>query len=198
MPGQYTVSVAKRVNGQLAELIPPTPFELEPLGMASLPEQNRQEILAFQKQTGELQRAVYGAYRVTQETATHMKYIKQAIDTTPGLDPNLAIEVRNVETRLQDILERFDGDPTKTRRNEPAMPGLLSRLQAVVYGHWSTTYGPTSSHRRSYEIAAEEYQAVLGDLKKLVEQDVVDLGRKLEAAGAPWTPGRGIPEWRRQ
>ena len=198
VPGQYTVSVAKRVGGQLTELVPPAPFEIEPLGMASLPEPNRQEVLAFQKRTGELQRAVYGAYRVAQETANQLKYIQQAVDTTPGLDPNLAIEARSIATRLRDILERFEGDPTKPRRNEPGMPGILSRLQAVVYGHWSTTSGPTNSHRRSYDIAAEEYQALLGDLKKLVEQDVAELGRKLEAAGAPWTPGRGIPEWRKQ
>jgi hypothetical protein len=198
VPGQYTVSVAKRADGQLTELVPPAPFEIEPLGMASLPEPNRQEVLAFQKRTGELQRAVYGAYRVAQETANQLKYIQQAADTTPGLDPNLAIEARSIAARLRDILERFEGDPTKPRRNEPGMPGILSRLQAVVYGHWSTTSGPTNTHRRSYEIAAEEYQAILGDLKKLVEQDVAELGRKLEAAGAPWTPGRGIPEWRKQ
>jgi hypothetical protein len=77
------------------------------------------------------------------------------------------------------------------------MPGILSRVQTVVYGHWSTTSGPTQSHRRSYDIAAQQYSAVLGDLQKLVEQDVPELGRKLEAAGAPWTPGRGIPQWRR-
>jgi hypothetical protein len=198
IPGQYTVSVAKRVEGELTELIAATPFSVEPLGMSSLPEKDRQEVLAFQKQTGELQRAVYGAYRVAQESADQLKYMKRATETIPGLDPGLGAEARKLELRLQDILERFEGDPTKPRRNEPAMPGILSRLQTVVYGHWSTTYGPTSSHRRSYEIAAEEYSAVLGDLKQLVEQDLVELGRKLEAAGAPWTPGRSIPEWRRQ
>jgi hypothetical protein len=165
--------------------------------MASLPEPDRQATLAFQKQTGELQRAVYGAYRVAQETAGQLKQMRQAIQTVPGIDPNLAVEARALELRLLDILERFEGDPTKPRRNEPAMPGILSRVQTVVSGHWTTSYGPTNSHRRSYEIAAEEYSALLEDLKKLVEQDVAQLGQKLEAAGAPWTPGRGIPQWRK-
>ncbi|MCU0961191.1 MAG: hypothetical protein MUF48_13910 [Pirellulaceae bacterium] len=197
IPGQYTVSFAKRVDGQLTELIPPTPFTVEALGTPSLPAPNRSEVLAFQKQTGELQRAVYGAYRVAQETADQLKHMKQAVEQTPGVDPALGVEVRNLELRLTDILERFSGDPTKPRRNEPGMPGILSRVQTVVYGHWSTTSGPTQSHRRSYDIAAQQYSAVLGDLQKLVEQDVPELGRKLEAAGAPWTPGRGIPQWRR-
>ena len=140
--------------------------------MASLPEPDRQATLAFQKQTGELQRTVYGAYRVAQETAEQLKYIRRALDTVPGVDPNLAVEARALELRLQDMLERFEGDPTKPRRNEPGMPGILSRVQTVVSGHWTTTYGPTNSHRRSYEIAAEEYGALQDELRKLVEQDV--------------------------
>ena len=138
-----------------------------------------------------------GAYQVAQDTAEQLKYIKRAIETTPSVDPNLATEARELELRLQDILERFTGDPTKPRRNEPGMPGILDRVRTVVFGHWSTSYGPTATHRRSYQIAADEFEAVLGDLKKLVEQDVAELGRKLEAAGAPWTPGRGIPNWRK-
>ena len=198
VPGQYTVSISTRLDGTLTELVPPTPFDVEPLGMASLPEPNRQATLAFQKQTGELQRAVYGAYRVAQETAEQLKYIRRALEAAPGYRSQPGCRsAAHCELRLQDILERFEGDPTKPRRNEPGMPGILSRVQTVVSGHWSSTYGPTNSHRRSYEIAAEEYGALQDDLRKLVEQDVAELGRKLEAAGAPWTPGRGIPQWRK-
>ena len=138
-----------------------------------------------------------GAYQVAQETARQLKYIKRAVEVTPGVDPELGVEARNLELRLQDILERFTGDPTKPRRNEPAPPGILDRLQTVVYGHWSTTQAPTATHRKSYEIAADEFSALLGDLTKLVETDVVALSQKLDAAGVPWTPGRGIPKWQR-
>ncbi len=103
-----------------------------------------QASLAFQQQTGELQRAVMGAYRVAQETQEQLNYIKKAIEMVPGIDPQLAVTVRKLELRLLDILERFNGDPTKPRRNEPAPPGILDRVQTVVYGHWSTTQAPTS------------------------------------------------------
>jgi len=38
---------------------------------------------------------------------------------------------------------------------------------------------------------------MLDALRKLVEGDLVALEEKLEAAGAPWTPGRAIPRWQR-
>jgi hypothetical protein len=31
-------------------------------------------------------------------------------------------------------------------------------------------------------------------LRQLIEVDLRDLERRLEAAGVPWTPGRGVPQ----
>jgi hypothetical protein len=197
MPGQYTVSLSTRVGDEVNELVGPTPFEIEPLGFSTMSDKDRQESVAFQQQTGDLQRAVMGAYRVARDTQEQLKYIKKAVEMVPGIDPQLAADARQLELRLTDILERFTGDPTKPRRNEPAPPGLLDRLQTVVYGHWSTTQAPTSTHRQCYEIAADEFAQLLGDLRKLVEKDIVALNRKLDAAQAPWTPGRGIPSWKK-
>ena len=53
---------------------------------------------------------------------------------------------------------------------------------------------PTQTQIAQYEIAAAEFQAVLRDLRRLVEVDLVRLKREMEAAGAPWTAGR-IPEF---
>ncbi len=73
----------------------------------------------------------------------------------------------------------------------------MSRIQQVVFGHWSSTSAPTATHRQNYEIAAAEFSTMLDELRTLVEGDLVALEEKLEAAGAPWTPGRAIPRWQR-
>ena len=53
---------------------------------------------------------------------------------------------------------------------------------------------PTQSHLDDYNIAAAEFADELGILRALVEVDLVKLEKDMEAAGAPWTPGR-VPEW---
>jgi hypothetical protein len=53
---------------------------------------------------------------------------------------------------------------------------------------------PTQSHMNSYNIAASEFGEQLSKLRALVEVDLAKLEKELEAAGAPWTPGR-VPEW---
>jgi hypothetical protein len=57
-----------------------------------------------------------------------------------------------------------------------------------------STYGPTLTHRQDYEIAQEEFEALLGQIKELIEIDFVNLQKNLELAGLPWTSGRPIPE----
>jgi hypothetical protein len=178
--------------------VPPVPFEVEALGVGTLPVQRRDAVLAFQRQTGELQRAVMGASRAAAEAAERLDAIKRVTDVAPGLDPALRQEARALELRLTDLREALDGDPTQARRNEPAMPGIVDRVQEVVGGHWATTYGPTQTHRRNFEVAAAAFEPVLAALRTLIETDLVALDRKLEDAGAPWTPGRGVPTWHRQ
>ena len=57
-----------------------------------------------------------------------------------------------------------------------------------------TTYGPTKTNRQDFEIAKEEFEAVHGQAKRLVEGDFVNLQKELEAAGLPWTAGRPVPQ----
>ncbi len=197
IPGQYTVSLDKYQDGQLTELVSPTPFEVETLGFSSLPPADRAASLAFQQQTGELQRAVLGAYEAAQAASEQLQYMKRAIEATPQVDQKLQQEARALELRLLDLRQKFTGDPTLPDRQEPGGPGILDRLRTVVFGHWTVTTGATQTHRRSYEIAAEQFEAVLSDLRQAVERDLVALGNKLEAAGAPWTPGRKIPNWKK-
>ncbi len=71
------------------------------------------------------------------------------------------------------------------------------RFWQIVFGHWSSTSAPMATHHRNYETAAAEFSEMLDDLRALVEGDLVALEEKLEAAGAPWTPGRAIPQWQR-
>ena len=94
---------------------------------------------------------------------------------------------------MLDINEAFSGDPTKSRRNESAYPGFRSRLRTMTSGAMGSTEGPTDTHRQQYEIIVAEYQGVAEQVSQLLDVDLPALNAKLDAAGAPWTPGRSIP-----
>jgi hypothetical protein len=193
-PGRYEVSLAKRVGGVLTPLGQSQPFETVPLGTASLSAADREALLAFQRKTARLQRAVLGTESAAGETADRIRHIKKGLDDTPGAGPELLERVRELETRLKDLRVRLSGDSTISRRNEPTPPSVARRVGRIVYGQWTSTSAPTDTNRDAYRYAAELFKPLLSDFRQLIEIDLRDLEAKMEAAGAPWTPGR-VPSW---
>jgi hypothetical protein len=43
------------------------------------------------------------------------------------------------------------------------------------------------------EIAESEFSGVKDRMERLSDSDLPALRRELDAAGVPWTPGRGVP-----
>jgi len=194
-PGSYRVALSKRVGGKLSPLAEPQAFEAAPLGGETLPPADRTKLLAFQQQTGKLQRAALGAVSAAAEAQTRIKHLKKALTDTAGVDPRLAERVREIEDRIKDIQQALSGDTTRARRNEPTPPSITARIDQVVYGHWYGISDATATHRRNYEIAAQQFAPVLERLRALILGDLVQLETAAEAAGAPWTPGR-VPSWK--
>ncbi|MFZ2492266.1 MAG: glycosyl hydrolase [Thermoanaerobaculia bacterium] len=194
-PGTYTVRLAQRVDGKVTNLGEAQKFELMPLGLSSLPAASAKDVLAFQKKTARLQRAVHGAVRVARETQTRIDLLEKALVDTPAADVSLLDRLRDVELRLKDLQEKLTGGSVLARAQEATGPSIMERVETVIEGHWQNTSGPTQTHVQGYQLAAAEFAPVLDALTKLVETDLATIEREADAAGAPWTPGR-VPRWK--
>jgi hypothetical protein len=193
-PGRYRVQLAKRVGGKLTPLGDPVEFETAPLGLASLPATDREALVAFQQMTARLQRAVLGAVRSAKEGRKRLDHIKKALDDTPGAGVELMDRARELVSRLRDLQVRLSGDRTVSGRNEPTPPSISDRVDRIVWGQWNSTSAPTRTNRDAYRYTSQQFEPVLNDLRRLIETDLRDLEAAMEAAGAPWTPGR-VPRW---
>jgi photosystem II stability/assembly factor-like uncharacterized protein len=191
VPGSYRVALAKRVDGVTTSLGEAQSFEVYPLDAgASRPP----AVLAFQQQAWQLLRAVLGANAAATETMNRLQQLERAVGETPAVDPQLGDDVRSLETRLRDIQEALNGDPTRERRQESVPPSLTDRLTSIS-GAWSGTLGDvTDTHKRQYQIVAGEFGAILERLRTLLNVDVRRVEDAAEAAGIPWTSGR-LPAW---
>ena len=194
VPGEYSVALAKRVDGVLTPLGEPQRFRAEPLGIAGLTEIDRPALAAFQRQVAGLQRAVLGARDLVSDTSDRLAKLRKAVDETPAAGPDLAAEVRALQTRLLDIETALSGDRTRSRRNEATLPGIVSRVQNIVGGSWVASAAPTGTQREQYAVAESLFTPALAALRRLVETDLPAVEAKADAAGAPWTPGR-VPTW---
>jgi hypothetical protein len=197
LPGNYTVTLEKRVDGQTTRLGEPVTFTTELLGTATLPVSDRAKVVAFAKKTARLQRAVLGAVQLTAESHKRLDSLAKAITDAPAAPAALFDRAKELDLRLKDLELALSGDRVRAKYQEPTSTSINDRVQGLVYALWFSTSAPTGSHQRSYDVAAQEFTPVLAKLKALVETDLKDLESKVEAAGAPWTPGR-VPTWTKE
>jgi len=194
VPGTYTVSLAKWVDGVEAQLGQPQKFEVYLLDQTPTP--RSPAVLAFQQKAAALQRAVLGANAAAGEAMGRVQLLQRALQETPGAGAQLLADVRAIEDSLQAIQDALNGDPTAARREESAPPSLSDRLRAFTGGAWSGTLAEvTATQQRQYDVVAAEFGAILERLRKVVEVDLQRVENAAEAAGAPWTSGR-IPTWK--
>jgi hypothetical protein len=198
LPAEYTVTLAKVVDGQTLPLGQSREFEVVPLTPDTFDATLQADILAFQKKTARLQRAATGSRDVIAEVTKRLKFILKALRDTPNADPGLFGETMDIRTRLLDLQIALQGDWTRRGRSEPVPPSILDRIYAIVYGHWDTRMAPTRTQRESYKFAAAEFSTFLDALRTLVETDLKALEKKIESSLAPWTPHRGVPVWKDQ
>ncbi|MGA1367767.1 MAG: VPS10 domain-containing protein [Blastocatellia bacterium] len=194
MPGRYTVSLARRVDGVWTSLGSPQPLEVVTEGSLALAAADRETLFAFQQKAASLQRAVSGAVALANETKAQLANARRALQETPAQTERLLAEVLALDQRLQVILRSLSGDRALAARYENAPPSITSRVGTVAAATRQANAVPTQTQRVQYEIVAEEFSAVLVQLKQLVEGDLERLRRGLESVGAPWTSGR-VPKW---
>ena len=192
LPGTYTVDVSKTVAGKTETVIEPVEFEIAPLEIDGLEEPDRESMVAFAQEARKVFAVIRAATTVSNETRDELAAMRNMVEASSKADQSLVNDIRELETKLQDLAEKFNGDPTRSRRNESALPGLVSRINTALFGAMGSE-GVTGTHRRQLEIAVEEYKAMESDFRKIVEKDVPKMRKALDKAGVTWTSGRKIP-----
>ena len=197
MPGKYKVSFAKRVNGVMTPLSMPQEFTVTVEGLSGMSAEDRTALVEFQQKVGRLQRAVSGALETANSLKPRLALIKRALHDTPGASDKLLDDAANLDKRTNEILRSLRGDVILRGRNENTAPAIGDRVSAIIGAQRMSTARPTRTQMTQYTVAAQDFERVLANLRTLVEVDLARLEKEMEAAGAPWTPGR-IPVWKEQ
>jgi photosystem II stability/assembly factor-like uncharacterized protein len=192
-PGQYSVSLSKRVQGESVDLSAPQSFELKPLFEGGLVTDDRQALLDFEMQSDKLYRAVTGANRAMGEIQARIDHLLKAASDTPSSTETHEQALRALNARMQDLKVKLSGDRTISGRAEAVPMSITSRINTIVGGHWDSQSAVTANYRDSLVIAEQQFGEALVELKAIAA-DLAETEAALQAEGAPWTPGR-IPDW---
>jgi photosystem II stability/assembly factor-like uncharacterized protein len=194
LAGNYSVRLFEKVNGTVTELGSAQSFKVVAEGSSSLSSAYRAAQEEFHRKVARLYRAVSGAIHTGEDLDTRLKAVRTALHETPTIEKELGSRADTIEQQNRQILRALRGDQELAKRNEPVPSSINDRVNSIMEGERFALTKPTQTHLDAYNIAAGEFADILVKLHTLVDVDFVKLEKDMEAAGAPWTPGR-VPEW---
>jgi photosystem II stability/assembly factor-like uncharacterized protein/uncharacterized small protein (DUF1192 family) len=187
-PGRYTATLTLVSASGVEALGTPQSFEVKPVQNLP-PDTDVAAVAAFQEQVSELRRRVAALGAEIGRVNDELRLVRAALLVTPKADTALFRRVDVVNATAAGLSRRLDGDPARGRLNESAAPSISSRVSSAM-SSFETRLMPTATQRRDAEIAASELTTLTRDLETLVSGELTQLRAALDAAGAPWTPGR--------
>ncbi len=189
VPGRYQASLAWQVDGVLRPVAGPVAFDVKPLDADRLSPAQWSEFSAFCVRMGEDQRRAMAASERLKEIQERLDHVMKALLETPTLDGARLAQGRKLHGELKDLRDQLSGDATVAARQEPTLPGILDRIEAVTGSVWGTTQLPTATQRQNLAWAEEGLKAVDARFEQALT-GLRALEDALDAAKAPHTPGR--------
>ncbi len=190
MPGTYTVSLSRRVDGKETSVGDAKRFEVVPVREATLTANTSAQVLAFAERTEMLTGQAQAADASIKEALVETGAIRTALLRARNPAQPLYENTLAIERELKTLQLQLNGDPRREVLNTPGAASVSDRLFAASIGKRFSAYGPTPTHRMVVDIAQDQLGQIRNQLTALREQRLPALRKALDAAGVPWTPGR--------
>jgi hypothetical protein len=191
-PGTFSVSLGRRVDGKLEDLGQSQSFEVYSIREPTLPGSDQARRVEFALAVDELKRRTSGAIKAVEEFGRSTDAIRETLASS-NAPLGLYARTDKLADRATRLLDRLRQNPERDTLGDSGPVPVASRLGFAGSGARSQAYGPTPAQARAFEIADAEFAEISAELGKLMGRDYRQLMRALDAAGVPWTPGRGIP-----
>lgn len=192
-PGSYRVAMRERIRGETRDLNQTQVFEVVSIREPTLPGAAQAERVAFSQRVDEMRRAVNGTVKSVDEILEQIGAIKDSLPHSTA-EPSLYATAGSIGRQLAEQRDRLAGDDTRASFGVTRPVPITSRLRHAAYGPNASAHGPTATQRDSLAIADREFAEIHDALTRIVDRDYAALLNALDAAGLPWTPGRGVME----
>jgi len=192
LPGTYSIEISMVQNGEVKPLAKPANFNVKALNNTTLPAQNREKLVAFQKEISNLSKAMIGAIQLTEDLKKEVITMKQTALTLPVSHEKLLPALTDIEKELDEITLVFNGYEVKASSEElpPIDVPLLSRLYELIDIQISSTADITTSATMLYNILKEEFPPVLERIRAIAQSKIIEARKLMDDKNAPYTPGR--------
>ncbi|WP_460218967.1 WD40/YVTN/BNR-like repeat-containing protein [Psychroserpens sp. MEBiC05023] len=192
-PGNYTVTLSKRVNGKLTQLGEPQEFKVVPLKEGALKGASFAEQKAYIESHHAFQQNLSATSMTLAKQLVLIDAMKRAADKSVNPSTELINKIYNAKMKLLAIDKELNGDRTKAEIGEKSNPTPLDGNYLGIMTS-QNTYGPTPNIKSAVERAKAQLSNIKSKLSLLINNDMKAIENDLRKAGAPWIEGQGLIE----
>ena len=190
-PGNYTVTLVKRVDGTTTILQGPKTFEVVPIYDGALPRKSFDDINQFREEVFAFQQDLTATNLMMSTSLKKIDAMKRAAikATTPSDDLIQKINTSRID--LLKIEKELSGHKIKEEigeRSDPT-PNDANRMGRMAL---SNTYGPTGNHKAAHARAKKQLIGIKAKLQNVISNTLPAIEQDLKNAGAPWIEGQGL------
>ncbi|MBN4070246.1 glycosyl hydrolase [Olleya sp. AH-315-F22] len=190
-PGDYTVTIVKRVDGKTTTLQGPKEFKVIPMYDGTLKRKSFDEMNAFREEVFSFQQDLTATNLTMSNSLKLVGAMKRSADKANNPNNDLMQKINDTRATLLDIEKSLNGNKIKGEigeRSNPT-PNNASRIGRMAL---SNTYGPTGNHKASFNRAKKQLSEIKLQLQNVTNNVLPALEQDLKNAGAPWIEGQGL------
>ncbi|WP_297764492.1 glycosyl hydrolase [uncultured Muriicola sp.] len=191
MPGTYTATLSKEVDGVVTQLDGPISFEVTPLFESTLKGISYDQYNAYINEYNEVQTQLTKVSTSFDESMNKVKAMQLALSRANAAPGSMNTKLHSLKQSLYDFEERLEGNKSKDEIGERTKPSVGSHLSVARRG-MSTTYGPTPLHKENLNIAKSMLNGLYNEIRTVANTTIPQLEKELKAMGAPYIIGQGI------
>ncbi len=182
--GTYSVSMFSKINGSIEALGDSQTFEVARIRENVLDNPVANDIETYVKDFKSFKSGFESILNKFNNTSKKLEaYDKASIyaNSNPGTLEN---EISALKKEMFALKQLISGNSSKKEIVEKDVQSIASRLSVASRG-FNTTYGPTKTHMKSFDMAKMLFNRIKPRLTKFIDVDVPEIENKLLRAGVP-------------
>jgi len=188
VPGTYSVSMSKVVNGVETQYDDSQSFEVVSIDNRTFPSLDRKADLEFDMKAGRLYNAITGASKYLGELESRIKHINVATTETLGLDQNTIELAHQMLRDVKEIKLLLNGNSVVSKRAEPTATSVSGYIGYLLWSRNESTSPVNGQQKLRFKRASEGYADIYQRIKQLAES-ITLTEEAIAKAGGNWMPG---------
>ena len=183
-PGSYNVELYKSIKGVVTEISEPSVLVVERIKAGTLTNPESDKHNDYFNKLASLYKKINQYSSMFEKSSERVKSYKAMVKYVSNNRSDMEKNIASIAKTQNNLYSKLYGSKSKKEVGEKEPQSIFDRLSNARGGWYSSSYGPTKLHMKSFDIAKEMFNRIKPEMDAYFE-NVKKVGKILEEAGAP-------------